>query len=102
MEGIMRAQKSILIALICLFLGFIATISLTQQAPGEFPPEEAGAEANLAVSSVSGPAKAFLNQTISVTYNYCAVVAISKQASIVRYSLTDGNDTVTDHKTDLI
>ncbi len=64
----MRAQKSFLIAVICLFLGFIATISLAQQAQDEFPVAGVGAGANLVVTSVSGPATAFLNQTISVTY----------------------------------
>ncbi len=32
----MRAQKSFLIAVICLFLGFIATISLAQEARMSF------------------------------------------------------------------
>ena len=171
----MKAQKSFLIAGICLFLGFIATISLAQQAPDDFPPEAVGAGVDLVVTSVSGPANAFLNQTITVTYNvknqgdaasgayqvglylsldktidpandrllknvtcstglapgeiktkrtevvvpnyhvnglsgkyyYGAVVgtskkASSKQVSIVRYSLGDNNETVTDYKTDLI
>jgi hypothetical protein len=174
-EGIMRAKKSFLIAVICLFLGFIVTISLAQQVPDELLTGEAGAGANLVVTSVSGPATAFLNQKISVTYNvtnqggaasgayqvglylsrnntidpandrllknltfatglapgqskkttstvvipnyyvnelsgkyyYGAVVATStsassKQVSIIRYSLTDDNETVTDHKTDLV
>jgi hypothetical protein len=170
----MRAQKSFLIAVICLVLGFIATVSLAQQAPDEFLPEELGAGANLVVTSVSGPTKAYLNQTKTVTYNvqnqgdtasgayqvglylstdktidpatdrllknvtfstglapgvsktktteviipnyhvnglsgkyYFGVVvatskmASSKQVSIVRYT-RDDNETVTDHKTDLI
>jgi hypothetical protein len=69
MEGIMRARKSFLIAVICLVLGFIATVSLAQQAPDVFLPEELGAGAKLVVTSVSGPATAFLKQSISVTYN---------------------------------
>jgi hypothetical protein len=64
----MRPQNSILIAVICLFLGFNATISLAQQAPDEFPPGEAGARANLVVTSVSGPTTAIHNKTIKVTY----------------------------------
>jgi hypothetical protein len=50
-------------------MGLITTISLAQQASDEFLPEEVGAGANLVVTSVSGPGKAFLNQSISVTYN---------------------------------
>jgi hypothetical protein len=62
----MRARKLIPTVVICLFLGSIATLSLAQQAPAEFP--AAGAGANLVVTAVSGPATAILNQTISVTY----------------------------------
>jgi hypothetical protein len=168
----MRAQKSFLIAVICLVLGFIATISLAQQAQDEFLSEEVGAGAKLVVTSVSGPAKAIHNQTISVTYTvenqgteasgayevdlylsidqtidpaadrllknvtfssglapglskqttsevlvpinglsgkyyYGAVAAASKmtsskRVSLVRYSLADDNETVTDHKSGLI
>jgi hypothetical protein len=64
----MRPQNSLLIAVICLLLGFNATISLAQQAPDGFPPGEGGARANLVVTSVSGPTTAIHNQTISVTY----------------------------------
>ena len=64
----MRAEKSFLIAIICLFLGFIATISLAQEVQGEFPVAGDDNVTNLVVTSVSGPAKATLNQTISVTY----------------------------------
>jgi hypothetical protein len=171
----MRAQTSYLIAVICLVLGFSATISLAQQAQDEFPTREISAGANLVVTSISGPVKAILNQTISVTcnvknqgteasgayqvdlylstnntidpatdrllktvtvangllpgiskkiitkvvvpnyhvnglsgnYYYGAVVAnskraSSKQVSIIRFSLTDNNETVTDHKTSLV
>ena len=171
----MRAQKSFLIPVISLFLGLIAAISLAQQAPAKFLTGVVGAGANLVVTSVSGLATAFFNQTISVIYTvknqgdaasgayevalylsrdktidpandpllknvtfstglapgqskkiaskvvipnyqvnglsgnyyYGAVVAnsntiSSKQVSIVRYSLTDNNETVTDHKTGLI
>jgi hypothetical protein len=168
----MRAQKSFLIVVICLFLGFITTISLAQQAQNGFPTEDASATAKLVVTSVSGPATAIHNQTISVTYTvqnkgtvasgayqvdlylstdktidaaadrllknvtfstglapgqskqkiakvlvpinglsgnyyYGAIVgtskkASSKQVSVVRYSLADNNETVTDHKTGLI
>jgi hypothetical protein len=56
----MIAQKSFLIAVICLVFGFIATIPPAQQASDEFLPEEAGAGANLHVTLVSGPAKAIL------------------------------------------
>lgn len=168
----MRTQNSFLISVICLFLGFITTISLAQQAPDEFLTGEAGAGASLVVTSVSGPATAIHNQTISVTftvknqgsvasgfykvglylstdnkidpaedrlvdkvtfstglapgqsrktttkvlvpinglsgnYYYGAVVASSKKASskqvsLVRYSLADDNNTVTDHKTGLV
>lgn len=65
----MKAQKSFLIVVICLFVGFIATISLAQETQDEFPPEEVGAGAKLVVTSVSGPTKAYLNQTKTVTYN---------------------------------
>jgi hypothetical protein len=171
----MRAQKSFVIAFICLVLGFITTVSLAQQASDEFLSEELGAGADLVVTSVSGPTKAYLNQTKTITYNvqnqgdaasgayqvglylsiddridpatdrllknvvfstglapgqsktkttevvipnyhvnglsgkyYFGVVvadsnmASSKQVSIARYSLGDNNETVTDHKTDLI
>jgi hypothetical protein len=170
----MRVQKLFLIAVLCLVLGFITTISRAQQAPDEFPPEETGAGADLVVTSVAGPTSAILNRTKTVTYNvqnqgdatsgayqvgiylsrnntinpatdrllksvifstglapgeikakttevvipnyhvnglsgkyYFGVVvansnmASSKQVSIVRYT-RDDNDTVTDHKTDLI
>jgi hypothetical protein len=168
----MRARKSSPSAVICLFLGLVATISLAQQAPDGFSPEDAGAGAKLVVTSVSGPATAIHNQTVSVTYTvknlgsedsgyykaglylstdnkidpavdrlldkrtfstglapgqskqtttkvlvpinglsgnyyYGAIVgtskkASSKQVSLVRYSLGDNNETVTDHKTGLI
>jgi hypothetical protein len=166
----MKKQKSFLIAVICLFLGFITTISLAQEAQDEFPAEGAGAR--LVVTSVSGPATAIHGQNISVTYTvknqgtvvsgayyvdlylstdrtidpaadrllkyarfstglasgesrkatakvlvpinglsgkyyYGAVVATSKKASskqvsLLRYSLADDNETVTDHKTGLV
>lgn len=64
----MRAQKSSLISVTCLFLGFIATISLAQPALDDLTVEDLGAGAELVVTSVSGPTEAFLNQTISVTY----------------------------------
>ena len=57
----MRARKSFLIAVICLFLGFIATFLPAQQAQDEFPGGDVGAGANLVVTSVSGPATAILN-----------------------------------------
>jgi hypothetical protein len=168
----MRTQKSFLISAICLFLGFIATISLAQEIQGEFLTGESGAGAKLVVTSVSGPATAIHNRSISVTYTvqnqgtvasgayyvdlylsidktinpaaerllknvwfstglaqgqskqtttkvlvpinglsgkyyYGAVVGSSKRASakrvsLVRYSLGDNNETVTDHKTSLI
>ena len=168
----MKAQKGFLIAVICLLLGYMATISLAQPAPDEFPNELAGAGAKLVVTSVSGPATAIHGQNISVTYNvqnqgtvasgayyvdlylstdktiapaaerllknvsfstglapgqsettttkvlvpinglsgkyyYGAMVGSSKKASLkrvslVRYSLSDGGETVTDHKTGLI
>lgn len=181
----MRAQKSFLIAFMSLFLGFSATTLTAQQAREDFSTGEMGAGADLVVTSVTGPAKAFLNQTISVTcnirnqgaaasgayqvalylladkttapatgyllktvvfaqglaqgvskkiitkvvvpnyhvsalsgrYYYGAVVtgskmasvkvtsskmAPSKRVSILRYSLADDNDSVTDHQTDLV
>jgi hypothetical protein len=64
----MKAQKSFLIAIISLFLGFIATISLAQRAPDELPTAEVGSGANLVITSVSGPTEAYLNQAISVTF----------------------------------
>ena len=51
----MKARKSFLIAASCLFLGFVAVV-------------EADAGANLVPTMISGPARAFMNQTISVTY----------------------------------
>ena len=51
----MKARKSFLIAASCLFLGFVAVV-------------EADAGANLVPTMISGPAEAFMNQTISVTY----------------------------------
>jgi hypothetical protein len=66
--GIMRVHEGFLIAVICLFLGFIATISLAQKAQDQFPIVDAGAGVDLVVTSVSGPATAIHNQTISVTY----------------------------------
>lgn len=65
----MRTQKIFLIAVICLVLGFTATISLAQQVQADLSAEEISAGTNLVVTSISGPAKAILNQTISVTYN---------------------------------
>jgi len=64
----MRVQKSFLAAVLCLFLGFSATISLAQQASAEVLAGGLGAGANLVVTSVSGPATAIQNQSISVTY----------------------------------
>jgi len=64
----MIARKGFLIAVICLFLGFITAISLAQQGEDEFLTGNVGAGAKLVVTSVSGPTKAFLNQTISVNY----------------------------------
>lgn len=64
----MRGQKSFLITVLCLVLGFMATISQAQQAQDEFPPDEVGAGAKLVATSISGPATATHGQTISVTY----------------------------------
>lgn len=172
MEYVLRVLKRFLAAVIFLVLGFGATISPAQQAPDEVLTREAGAGAILAVTSVSGPASAIHNQTISLTYTvvnqgtaasgsykvglylskdnnidpaedrllervtfseglgsgqtrktttkvlvpinelsgkyyYGAVVATngkasSKQVSLPRYSLADGNETVMDHKTGLV
>jgi hypothetical protein len=172
MEYVLRVLKSFPTAVICLVLGFSATISSAQQAPDEVLTREAGAGAILAVSSVSGPASAIHNQTISLTYTvenqgaaasgpykvglylskdanidpaedrllervtfstglgagktrkttskvlvpinelsgkyyYGAVAgtsdkASSKQVTLPRYSLADGNETVRDHKTGLV
>jgi hypothetical protein len=64
----MRPQNSFLIVVICLFVGFNATISLAQQAPDKSSPGEVVAGANLVVTSVSGPTTAIHNKTIKVTY----------------------------------
>ena len=64
----MKTQKGFLIAVICLVLGLFAPISLAQQGQGEFSAEDLSAAANLVVTAVSGPAQAYLNQTISVTF----------------------------------
>ena len=168
----MKKAKSFRIAVISLVFGFIAAISLAQQAPDEFPTGEVGSGANLVVTTVRGPATGTHNQTIAVTYSvmnqgdaasgpyqvglylsanktidpavdrllgkvmfttglapgktrqkttnvlvpnnglsgkyyYGALVGASskastKQVSLVRYSLADNNETVTDHQTGLI
>ena len=64
----MKTQKGFLIAVICLVLGLFAPISLAQQGQDEFSAEDLSAAANLVVTAVSGPAQAYLNQTISVTF----------------------------------
>jgi hypothetical protein len=90
----MRAQKSLLIAVVCLFLGFIATISLAQQAPNESTAEGVGAGAKLVVTSVSGPITAIHNQTISVT---CTV---KNQGTVASGSYNVGLYLSTDNKID--
>jgi hypothetical protein len=92
MEGIMRAQKNFLIAVIYLFLGFIATSSLAQQAPDEFPVAEAGSGARLVVKSVSGPSSAIHNQTISVTYYVKNVGAVASGPYKVGLYLSTDNE----------
>jgi hypothetical protein len=67
-EVVMKTQTSFLVAAICLVLGLITAISLAQSAQDDFSAEDLGAGASLVVTSVSGPAQAYLNQMISVTY----------------------------------
>jgi hypothetical protein len=93
-ESAMRARKSFLIAVVCLFLGFITTISLAQQAPNESTAEEAGAGASLVVTSVSGPTTAIHNHTISVT---CTV---KNQGTVASGSYKVGLYLSTDNKID--
>ena len=64
----MKTQKSFVVAVICLFLGFIVTVSLAQQALNESSRDEVGAGAKLVVTSVSGPTTALHGQNISVSY----------------------------------
>jgi len=94
----MKTQKRFLISVICLVFGFIATISLAQQAQDDFPAGDAGAGANLVVTSVSGPVTALHNQKISVTYkvkNQGAVASGSYQVAL--YLSTDNKiDPATD------
>ncbi len=64
----MRAQKSFLFAVSCLFLVSIAAISPAQQTLDDLVAIHVGAGANLVVTSVAGPVTALHNQKISVTY----------------------------------
>jgi hypothetical protein len=68
LEVIMKTRKGFLIAVICLVFGLVAAISSAQQAQGDSSAEDLGVGAKLAAISVAGPASAYLNQTISVTY----------------------------------
>ena len=90
----MKRQKSFLIAFICLVFGFIATISLAQQAQDDFSVEDVGAGAKLVVTSVSGPATAIHNQTISVTYT------VKNQGTVASGSYKVGLYLSTDKKID--
>ena len=90
----MRTQKSLLIAVICLFLGFIATISLAQEALDEFPTGELGAGASLVVTSVSGPTTAIHGQNISVTYT------VKNQGTVASGTYKVGLYLSTDNKID--
>ncbi len=65
----MKRRKSFLVAIICLVLGFTATIAMAQQATDDLAALDAESGANLVVTSVSGPAKAILGETIAVTCN---------------------------------
>jgi hypothetical protein len=56
-----------MIAVICWFLGFMATTLLAQQRPGEFPKELVGAGAKLVVTSVSGLATAIHVDAMGLT-----------------------------------
>jgi hypothetical protein len=67
MEVVMESPKSFLIAALCLVSGLIAAIALAQQAEDAFSTGDFAAGANLAVTAVSGPTTAYLNETISVT-----------------------------------
>lgn len=64
----MSVQKSFLASMTGLLLWFTATFSLAQTAPDHITAKSLGAGADLVVTSVSGPGKAILNQTMSVTY----------------------------------
>jgi len=87
----MRAQKSFLIAVICLFMGFIATISLAQEAQDGFPTGEAGAGANLVITSVSGPATVDDNGTLKVTYTVKNQGDVTSGAYLVALYLSADN-----------
>jgi hypothetical protein len=58
-----------MLLVVCLGFCLIANGALArEQDAQELPPADLGAGANLVLTSIKGPAKAFLNQTISVTY----------------------------------
>ena len=64
----MKKQKSFLVAMICLILGFTTTISPAQQPTDDLAGLDVASAANLVVASVSGPATAILNKSISVAF----------------------------------
>jgi hypothetical protein len=64
----MKKAKTRAIVVVCLLLGCMAIPSLAQQAPDSLPTVEADAGVELVVASVRGPATAFVNETISLTY----------------------------------
>lgn len=84
----MKKCKVLLIAVLCMDLVFNATISLGQPAPGEFATLNIGAGANLVVTSVSGPAEAFPNQTVAVTYTVKNIGDVASGAYQVRLCLS--------------
>ena len=87
----MKRHRSFLIAVICLVLGFIATISPGQQAQGDLSVEYLNAGAKLVVTSVSGPATAIHNQYISVTYNVKNQGTVASGSYSVRLYLSTDN-----------
>lgn len=168
----MRTRTIFLMAVICLFPGFMTISAQAQSAVDEFPKDLLAAAAKLVVTSVSGPATATQGKNISITYTvknqgtapsaaykvglflssdnktdaaadrlldkvtfstglapgeskttttsvlvprnglsgayrYGAIVGSSKKASakkvfLDRYSLSNNDETVTDHKTGLV